>query len=51
MKGEYYMTAMSNDELKQIKGGGINWGITAGISAFVSFVIGVIDGWMNPKRC
>ena len=45
------MTTMSCEELNKVKGGGINWGMTAGISAFVSFVIGVIDGWMNPKRC
>ena len=29
----------------------LKWGVIAGFGAFASFVIGVIDGWMNPKKC
>ena len=45
------MESMSNKQLQEIKGGGINWGLMAGIGAFASFLIGVIDGVMNPKKC
>lgn len=45
------MESMSNKQLLEIKGGGINWGMMAGIGAFASFLIGVIDGVMNPKKC
>ena len=45
------MTNITNEQLKEIKGGGINWSLMAGIGAFASFVIGIIDGLMNPKKC
>lgn len=45
------MKEMNQEELMQIQGGGINWGIIAGISGFASFIIGVIDGLTNPKSC
>ena len=45
------MQKLSNDKLKNITGGGINWSIAAGISALASFLIGVIDGLINPKKC
>ena len=45
------MNTMTNNEMKNVKGGGINWGIMAGIGAFTSFLVGVIDGIINPKKC
>lgn len=45
------MKKIDNKQLKEIKGGGINWGLMAGISAVGSFLIGVIDGLINPKKC
>ena len=45
------MKRINNEQLKEVKGGGINWGIAAGISAALSFIIGVIDGWINPAKC
>lgn len=45
------MESMNNKELFEVKGGGVNWGMLAGISAFASFLIGVIDGLTNPKKC
>lgn len=45
------MKKIHNDDLKQIKGGAINWGLMAGIGAVTSFLIGIIDGLMNPKKC
>ena len=43
--------SMTNEEMKKVKGGSINWGMLAGIGAFTSFVIGLVDGWINPKKC
>ncbi len=45
------MQKMENNELMEIKGGAVNWGLMAGIGAAASFIIGIIDGWMNPKKC
>ena len=45
------MEITNNEQLKEIKGGGINWGIWAGIGAAASFIVGIIDGLMNPKKC
>ena len=45
------MKNINNNELKEIKGGGVNWGLLAGIGAVASFLIGVIDGLINPKNC
>ena len=45
------MKRISNEEMKNVKGGSINWGLMTAIGAAASFFIGVIDGWMHPKRC
>ena len=45
------MKKLNNEKLKEIKGGGINWSLMAGIGALTSFFIGVIDGLINPKKC
>lgn len=45
------MKNISKEKLKDIKGGGINWGILAGFGAAASFIIGIIDGLINPKKC
>ena len=45
------MNIIKDEEMKKVQGGSINWGLVAGISAAASFVIGIIDGWIHPKRC
>ncbi len=45
------MNKLNNKEMQQIEGGAIKWGVIASIGGFASFIIGVIDGWMNPKKC
>ena len=45
------MRKINNEEMKQINGGSRNWGILAGVGAAVSFFIGIIDGWTNPRKC
>ena len=45
------MKKINNEQLKGVKGGGVNWSLVAGIGAVASFLIGVIDGLINPKKC
>lgn len=45
------MKRINNEHLKEIKGGGVNWSLMAGIGALASFLVGVIDGLINPKKC
>ena len=45
------MKKINNEEMKKVKGGAINWGMMAGIGAAVSFIMGIIDGWTNPRKC
>lgn len=45
------MTNIKNEELKEIKGGSVNWGLMVGLGAFASFLIGIVDGYINPKKC
>ncbi len=45
------MRKLETEELKQVYGGEINIGIILGIGSIVSFVIGVIDGFVHPKIC
>lgn len=42
---------LTDDELKNINGGGISFGIGLLISAGVVFVVGVIDGYIRPLAC
>lgn len=45
------MKKVEDNELKNIQGGGFSWGIAAGIVAGITFIIGVIDGYVNPVKC
>jgi lactobin A/cerein 7B family class IIb bacteriocin len=45
------MNLVREQEMQQIRGGAVKWGIIAGIGAFASFMIGVLDGWTNTKKC
>lgn len=43
---------LNREELLKVKGGdGSTIGIVAGIGAAIAFLIGVFDGFFNPKRC
>ena len=44
------MKELTNQEMKQIEGG-VNWVVVTIVSGALSFVIGVIDGIFNPKKC
>ena len=41
---------MSENELKSVVGGS-KWGVVALISSAISFILGVIDGLINPLAC
>ena len=45
------MLVLTNNDLKNINGGGISFAVGALIVAGVIFIIGVIDGYVNPKSC
>ncbi len=45
------MKNLTNDELKNVDGGGFKLGIGLGIAAGVTFIIGFIDGLIRPLKC
>ncbi len=45
------MKNLTNEELKEISGGGFSFSILAGIAAGIAFIIGVIDGLVRPLKC
>ena len=45
------MKKLEDNELKQITGGAIHFGAVAGIFAGVTFLIGLVDGYVRPLAC
>lgn len=45
------MRELSKNDMYQVKGGAVKWGMIAGIGAFASFIFGIIDGIINPQKC
>jgi hypothetical protein len=45
------MTLISNEELKDIYGGGFFACLVILVAALVTFAIGVIDGYVRPLKC
>ena len=45
------MKQISKEELENINGGGLSLLGAAGIIAGAVFIIGVIDGYVRPKKC
>lgn len=42
---------LTKKEMSNINGGGISWGIVAGVAAAVVYLIGFLGGITNPNRC
>ncbi len=42
---------ISNNELQEIKGGGKWKYVGFGTGIIVSFIIGLVDGYLRPKGC
>ena len=45
------MKNLNDNELKNVYGGGFNFGVVAGIAAGIAFLIGVFDGIVRPLKC
>jgi hypothetical protein len=45
------MTLLNNIELNDIHGGGFGIGFFALIAGLVSFVVGIVDGYVRPLKC
>ena len=45
------MVKLKKNELLEINGGGISFGVGCFIVGAVIFVIGVIDGYVRPLKC
>ncbi len=41
---------MNNTELKEIYGG-VSWGVWSLIGSAVTFILGLLDGIINPMKC
>lgn len=45
------MKILEEQELKQVVGGGFSFGLGALIGAGITFLIGLIDGFVRPLGC
>lgn len=45
------MEKINKEELMKINGGGLHIGLGIGIFAGISFIVGVIDGYVRPLVC
>jgi bacteriocin-like protein len=44
------MKILNDNEMKKIEGG-VNWIVVTITTGAISFLIGVVDGLVNPKKC
>lgn len=42
---------LTKNELLQITGGGVDLGVISAIGAALTFIIGIIDGYLRPIKC
>lgn len=45
------MKEINNEELKKINGGGFSIGLGFLLGGIVTFLVGVIDGYVRPLKC
>lgn len=45
------MQKLKTNELKNIKAGAVSGWLVAGIAAGITFLIGVLDGYVRPFNC
>ena len=45
------MNRLDNEEMLSIKGGAISLKVVSFIGGAIVFLIGFVDGFINPKRC
>lgn len=42
---------INNTELKEVEGGSSKWIIAGVAGGIISFVIGIVDGYLRPLKC
>lgn len=42
---------VTENELVEIKGGAVNWAAIGIGGSIISFIIGLIDGYLRPLKC
>ena len=42
---------LTDNEMKEINGGGITWGTVAVGGGIIAFIIGIVSGYTNPSKC
>ena len=42
---------LTKNEMYSVVGGGVSWGLVAGIAAAIVYIIGCVSGYSNPSRC
>lgn len=45
------MIELTTKDMTHVEGGEISFGLVVGIGALAIFIIGVIDGYVNPIKC
>ena len=45
------MHTLEENELYEVNGGGVSVGIIGAIIAGVIFLIGAVEGYVNPQKC
>ena len=45
------MNTLTNNELNEINGGAIKWGLALVAAGVFSFIAGLVDGLINPIKC
>ena len=45
------MRKLNNNELSEVVGGGISYGLGLILGAVATFIVGVIDGIFRPLKC
>ncbi len=45
------MEKLEKTEMQKIKGGGVSIWVIIGIGVAITFISGVIDGFVHPKDC
>jgi len=42
---------LTNNELLKIMGGSVNWSMVSVIGTIISFIAGIVDGYLRPIKC
>ncbi|MDD2203169.1 MAG: hypothetical protein PHT75_03360 [Bacilli bacterium] len=45
------MILLNERELNEVYGGGFSFGFAIAIAGLITFVVGVIDGYVRPLKC